>query len=214
MMKIRSIVLISVCAFSCSLFALTWAGPADIAHPGDKRVGPQSLPGDNLPPFGMLDSSGKLVPMPPPPPGGWHRGPSTDKESKVPSPTLAIAIEAARAAVENCMSRGYLGAATVVDSSGEARAMLSADGEDGSHVFVAQRKALTAVTFKMSSAKALEMVGKDKAMAARVTPAMFVMFGAYPIISKGEVIGAIGYSGGDDEACAMAGLKAIQEKVK
>jgi len=202
------------CVFSCAFSFRTWAGPADIARPADKPAGPRSLPGDNLPPFGMLDDKGKLVPMPPPPPGGWHRGPSAEKESNVPSPTLAVAIAGARAAVEDCMSRGYLGAATVVDSSGEARAMLSADGADGSHVFVAQRKAVTAVTFKMSSAKALDMVGKDKAMAARVTPNMFVMFGAFPIVSKGEMIGAIGYSGGDDEACAMAGLKAIQEKLK
>jgi len=92
--------------------------------------------------------------------------------------------------------------------------MLSADGADGSHVFVAQRKAVTAATFKMSSAAALEMVGKDKAMAARITPNMFVMWGAFPIVSKGVVIGAIGYSGGDDEACAKVGLKAIEEKLK
>ena len=190
------------------------SGPADVAHPRDKRVSPQSLPGDNLPPFNMLDEKGKLIPMPPPPPGGWHRPPATGPESQVPSPTLAIAIAGARAAVEDCMKRGYLGAATVVDSSGEARAMLSADGADGSHVFVAQRKALTAATFKMTSAKALEMVGKDKAMAALITPNMFVMFGAFPILSKGEVIGAIGYSGGDDEACAKKGLEAIQTMLK
>lgn len=212
-MKIKSIGS-AACVFSCALLSSAWSGPADIARPADKPASPRSLPGDNLPPFGMLDGKGKLVPMPPPPPGGWHRGPSTEKESTVPSPTLAIAIEAARAAVENCTSRGYLGAATVVDSSGEARAMLTADGADGSHVFVAQRKAITAVKFKMSSAKVLEIVAKDKEMAARVTPNMFVMFGAFPIMSKGEMIGAIGYSGGDDEACAMAGLKAIQDKLK
>jgi uncharacterized protein GlcG (DUF336 family) len=211
-MKILSMIL-SLCVCAC-VIAADWSGPADVAHPGDKRVSPKSLPGDNLPPFGMLDNKGKLIPMPPPPPGGWHRGPSTEKESKVPSPTFAIAIIGARAAVEDCMSRGYLGAATVVDSSGEARAMLSADGADGSHVFVAQRKALTAVTFKMSSADAHEKVGKDKALAARITPNMFVMQGAFLIVSKGEMIGAIGYSGGDDEACAMAGLKVIQEKLK
>ncbi|HYM34815.1 MAG TPA: heme-binding protein [Steroidobacteraceae bacterium] len=214
MNRTKSIVLLGICILSCVFLFRAWAGPADVAHPGDKRVDARSLPGDNLPPFGMLDDKGKLVPMPAPPPGGWHRGPSAEKESKVPSPTLAIAILGARAAVEDCMARGYLGAATVVDSSGEARAMLSADGADGSHVFVAQRKAVTAVTFKMSSSKALELVAKDKAMAARVTPNMFVMFGAFPIISKGEMIGAIGYSGGDDEACAMAGLKAIQDKLK
>jgi len=206
--------LIGVGALSCAVSSLAWSGPADDAHPRDKRAGPQSLPGDNLPPFNMLDDKGKLIPMPPPPPGGWHRPPATGPESKVPSPTLAMAVAGARAAVADCMSRSYLGAAAVVDSSGEARAMLSADGADGSHVFVAQRKALTAATFKMPSVKALEWVDKDKAMAARITPNMFVMFGAFPIEHKGEVIGAIGYSGGDDEACALVGLKAIQNLLK
>lgn len=92
--------------------------------------------------------------------------------------------------------------------------MLTADGADGSHVFVAQRKAITAVAFKVPSAKAQELVSKDPALLARVTPAMFVQFGAFPIVSRGVVIGAIGYSGGDDEACAMAGLKAIEGRLK
>jgi uncharacterized protein GlcG (DUF336 family) len=213
-MKRKMLAKVEIAVLTLTLFGPAWGGPADEAHPRDKRAGPQSLPGDNLPPFNMLDEKGKLTPMPPPPPGGWHRPPATGPESKVLSPKLAVAIAGARAAVEDCMSRGYLGAAAVVDSSGEARALLSADGADGSHVFVAQRKALTAVTFKMASVNALELVGKDKAMAARITPNMFVMFGAFPIEFKGEMIGAIGYSGGDDEACAMAGLKAIREKMK
>jgi uncharacterized protein GlcG (DUF336 family) len=190
-----------------------WCGPADDAHPRDKRVDARSLPGDNLPPFGMLDEKGQLVPMPPEFVGRRH-APTSVPESKVPSPTLDVAIAAARAAVADCTSRGYLGAATVVDSAGEARAMLSADGADGSHVFVAQRKAITAVAFKTSSAEARDWVAKDPTLLKHVTPAMFVNFGAFPLVSKGTLIGAIGYSGGDDEACAKAGLAAIEMKLK
>jgi uncharacterized protein GlcG (DUF336 family) len=43
---------------------------------------------------------------------------------------------------------------------------------------------------------------------------MFVQFGAFPIISHGKLIGAIGYSGGDDVACAAAGLKVIEAKLR
>jgi uncharacterized protein GlcG (DUF336 family) len=161
----------------------------------------------------MLDDKGQLVPMPPEFVGRRHE-PTNVPESKVRSPTLDLAIAAARAAVADCTSRGYLGAATVVDSAGEARAMLSADGSDGSHVFVAHRKAITAVAFKTSSAQARDLVTKDPTLLKRVTPAMFVNFGAFPIVSKGELIGAIGYSGGDDEACARAGLVAIEAKLK
>jgi uncharacterized protein GlcG (DUF336 family) len=181
----------------------------------DQPAGPRSLPGDNLPPFGMLDEAGRLPPYPPPPPGGFHHGgPGTPVESTAPGPTLELAVVAARAAVDNCTARGYQGAATVIDSAGQARAMLSADGSDGSHVFVAQRKALTALEFKMPSAQARLQVPKDPALVARVKPNMFVQFGAFPITDGKQIIGAIGYSGGDDEACAKAGLDAIESKLK
>lgn len=181
----------------------------------DQPAGSRSLPGDNLPPFGMLDTAGHLPPYPPPPPGGFHHGgPGTPVESTVRGPTLEMAVAAARAAVDSCTARGYQGAATVVDSAGQARAMLSADGSDGSHVFVAHRKALTALEFNMSSAQAREQVPKDSALVARVKPNMFVQFGAYPITDGKEVIGAIGYSGGDDEACAKAGLDEIERRLE
>jgi hypothetical protein len=60
------------------------------------------------------------------------------------------------------------GAATVVDSSGEARAMLTANGADGSHVFVAQLKALTAATFKMPSAEMLSRSRRWRPASRRV----------------------------------------------
>lgn len=181
----------------------------------DQPASPRSLPGDNLPPFGMLDESGHLPPYPPAPPGGFHHGgPGTPVESTAVGPKFELAILAARAAVENCTARGYQGAATVIDSAGQARVMLSADGSDGSHVFVAQRKALTALEFKISSAQARQQVPHDPALVSRVRPNMFVQFGAFPITDGKQVIGAIGYSGGDDEACAKAGLEAIESKLK
>jgi len=195
---------------SVALAGCFWISAAVSAN-GDKPVGPQSLPGDNLPPFNMLDANGNLIPAPPPPPGGYHKGGHEPPESTAVGPTLEMAIAAARAAVKNCTSRGYFGAATVVDSVGEARAMLSADGSDGSHVFVAQRKAITALEFKMPSADVRDAIAKDKSLLARVKPNMFVQFGAFPITAGGKVIGAIGYSGGDDVACAKAGWTEIQK---
>ena len=196
------------------LSAAVISGLVIAASNGDKPVGPRSLPGDNLPPFNMLDDSGFLVPPPPPPPGGYHRGPKGEPETKAVGPTLEMAIAAAKAAISDCTSRGYYGAATVVDSVGEARAMLSADGADGSHVFVAQRKAITALEFQMPSADVRAVIAKDPKLLARVKPNMFVQFGAFPITSGGKVIGAIGYSGGDDVACAKAGWKEIQNRLQ
>ena len=209
MFKAKWIVIYSSVALAGS-FSMQIAVSAN----ADKPVGPQSLPGDNLPPFNMLDATGKLVPPPPPPPGGYHKGGHEPPESSAVGPKLDFAIAAARAAVKDCTSRGYYGAATVVDSVGDARAMLSADGSDGSHVFVAQRKAITALEFKMPSADVRDAIAKDKSLLTRVKPNMFVQFGAFPITAGGKVIGAIGYSGGDDVACAKAGLVEIQKLLK
>jgi uncharacterized protein GlcG (DUF336 family) len=187
----------------------------------DKPASSRSLPADNLPPFGMLDDNGHLVPMPPMPAGALHRGPGAAPESTARGPTLLLAIEAARAAVDSCAVAGYRVGATVVDSVGEARAMLTADGSDGSHVFVAMRKALTALIFKMPSSLANQRVANDPTLLVRVTPNMFVEGGALPIEVDGEVIGAIGVSGAggtvigeQDEVCAAAGLSKIQHHLK
>ena len=189
------------------------------SHPGDAVPDLQALPGDRLPPFGMLDQNGQLKPQParppaapaaPAPAGG---NVAARPHSDVPAPPLEIAIEGARAAIADCVTRGRRGGVAVVDSAGEARVMMTADGEDGSHVFVAQRKTLTALEFKMTSAEARDAVAKDPSLIARVTPAMFVMFGAIPITQRGQIIGAIGYSGGDDVNCATAGWKVIQSRL-
>jgi len=187
----------------------------------DKPASPRSLPADNLPPFGMLDDQGQLIPTPPIPAGGLHRGPGSAPESTARGPSMAVAMQAVHAAVEACSRAGYRVGASVIDSAGEARAMLTADGSDGSHVFVAMRKALAALTFKMPSSAANEQVPKDKALLARVTPNMFVEGGALPIRVGGEVIGAIGVSGAggspighQDELCAAAGLRAVQQRLR
>jgi len=191
----------------------------------DRPASPRSLPADNLPPFGMLDDNGNLVPTPPMPAAGLHRGQGSEPETTAPGPSLSQAIEAARAAVDSCAASGYRVGAAVIDSDGEARAMLTADGSDGSHVFVAMRKALTALRFEMPSSKASELVPKDPELLARVTPNMFVVGGAVPIVLNGETIGAIGVSGAggsgshavpgqQDETCAAAGLRKITKQLK
>lgn len=203
----------------CLLAALAMAAADGPFH--DKPASPQSLPADNLPPFGMLDSHGKIVPTPVLPAGALHRGPGSAPESTARGPSLKLAIEAAQAAVDSCSAAGYRVGSAVIDSAGEARAMLTADGSDGSHVFVAMRKAEAALVFKMPSSQANQKVPNDPALLARATPSMFVEGGAVPILQGGEVIGAIGVSGAggavigqQDETCASAGLKRIESRLK
>jgi uncharacterized protein GlcG (DUF336 family) len=183
----------------------------------DQPASPRSLPADDLPPFGMLDDQGNLTPVPDMPASALHRGPGSPPESTAPGPNLKLAIAGARAAVAACGAAGYRVGVTVIDSAGEARAMLTADGSDGSHVFVAMRKALVALQFQMPSSEADSKVHQDPTLLKRVTPAMFVEGGALPILVKGQVIGAIGVSGAagtpighQDEVCAAAGLKKMR----
>jgi uncharacterized protein GlcG (DUF336 family) len=186
-------------------------------RPSDKPASPASLPGDTLPPFGMLDSNGKFTPPPPRPPGGTARATRRPAVS-IRGPALDLAIEAARAAVDTCSAGGFYIGATVIDTSGQPRAAVEAEGSDGGHVYVAVRKALVALTFKMPSSQAAMAVQTDKALLARVTPNMFVMEGAVPLMAGSEIIGAIGASGaagGDqDEVCAIAGLNKIKSRLK
>jgi len=169
----------------------------------------------------MLDANGKLIPMPPIPAGMLHQGPGAPPESTARGPSLELSIEAARAAIASCGAAGYRVGAAVIDTAGEARAMLTADGSDGSHVFVAMRKAHAALVFGRPSSEANALAPKDPAMLARVTPDMFVEGGALPIIVGKDVIGAIGVSGAGgtkigqrDEDCAAAGLASIKSKLK
>lgn len=185
----------------------------------DQPAGPRSLPGDRLPPFAMLDEGGKITLDPPPfPPGAKLPGPGGPPESTAPGPRLIEAVRMAQAALAACARSGHRVGVTVIDSAGEARAALTADGADGSHVFVAHRKAITALAFAAPSSSASETLRHDPAALARLTPAMFAEGGALPIRRAGKVVGAIGVSGAggspighQDELCAAAGLAAVQK---
>ena len=214
-----------VLAFALAV-ALVGAGasaqlpPRKLGPFGDKPAGPQSLRGDNLPPFNMLGPDGQLVPMPKL--DGPLHAPSAGPESTAAGPDLRTATRMAEAAVAACAAKGARVGAAVIDSAGEARAMLTADGADGSHVFVAHRKALAALAFGTTSLKANADVWSGAAPLGKVTPEMFVMGGAVPIHRDGALIGAIGVSGSaggpppgkGDEDCAYAGLRAAGPRFK
>ncbi|WP_225007285.1 GlcG/HbpS family heme-binding protein [Novosphingobium percolationis] len=197
------------------------AGTA-VAQPARKPfhetpAGPRALPGDRLPPFAMIDDKGDLPLVPPPLPPGVHLPqPGDGPESTAPGPNLIEATRMAQAALAACSHDGFRVGVAVVDSVGEARALLTADGADGSHVFVAMRKTEVVRAFGMASGAANAALQKDAGLRAKVTLAMFVEGGALPILRDGKLIGAIGVSGAagmpvghQDEVCAAAGLAAL-----
>ena len=186
---------------------------------------PRSVPTDSLPPFGMLDESGKLIPLPDPKALAAFAAPAiagAKKKVTPPKPlSLDLATEALRAALSACSRMGMPIAAAVVDSEGKPVAMMVDSGSAGS-VFVAMRKAATALEFKVASSKVGAALPADKAMLARMTPVMFISGGALPIWRGSELVGVIASSGAhgegpigtQDEICAKAGLDRIAARIK
>jgi len=173
------------------------------------------------------DSSDTMLPgdriMHGPPPGGGPGGPPPGSKpppeagTTAPGPTLAQALEAAQAALAACKADGYNIGVSVVDSTGEPRVMLSADGATGGHVYTGVRKSLAALAFQVPSGQVNAKISADPAAAKLVTPKMATMAGAVPLVSGGKVIGAIGASGASslqDEKCAMAGADKIKASLK
>jgi len=178
----------------------------------------RSLPTDDLPPFGMLDDQGVLVPLPDP--ATLHGGPAPEPPAPVAGPSLDVAIAGAQAALAACEAIGAPVAAAVVDVKGRPRALLMSPETEGS-VFVAMRKAAATLAFDAPSIAIPELLENHPELNDRLTPAMFLAGGALPIRQRDRSLGAIAVSGarGDgpigsvDEVCAQAGLQAILSRL-
>lgn len=139
----------------------------------------------------------------------------------VKGPSAALALEAIQAAIAACKANGYNEvAASVVDSSGELKVMMAADGTPPGHAVPRSAlKAVTALTYKTSSAAVQARTQADKAFAAEVdgNPKLLARAGGELLLSKGDVIGAIGVSGapgGDkDDVCALAGVAKVKDRL-
>ena len=130
----------------------------------------------------------------------------------------ATALDLAQAALAECRQRGYQVAIAIVDRSGVVQVVLR-DRYAGPHTpATASGKAWTAATFRSSTSNlfAISQPGMMQA-GIRNLPGAVIIGGGLVIESGGSLVGAIGVSGapgGDaDEACAKAGIEAIQGKL-
>jgi uncharacterized protein GlcG (DUF336 family) len=131
---------------------------------------------------------------------------------------LELALDAARAALKDCQSRGYQVAVAVVDRFGTPQVLLR-DRFAGPHTPpTATGKAWTSATFRNSTTE-LNAISQPGMMQAglRNLPNVVIIGGGVMIEGGGAMLGAIGVSGapgGDaDELCAKAGIAAIQDKL-
>jgi uncharacterized protein GlcG (DUF336 family) len=137
---------------------------------------------------------------------------------------MALALEAAQAAVNTCLGEGVKGTAAVVDSAGVLRVLVSADGSSKNSAELSPKKAVLANEMKKPTSEIQSEMEKDTALKAKLEAdkSIFPRAGALPISAGNDVIGAIGFGGANgaqgggnhDEACAKAGLDKIKARVK
>ena len=103
----------------------------------------------------------------------------------------------------------------VTDEAGDLKAFLRMDGAPKLSIGIAQDKAYTAASFGMPTHAWFDFIKDDPPLLHGIThtPRLTVFGGGFPIVLKGEMIGAIGLSGGhytQDMECARAALAAIE----
>jgi len=151
-------------------------------------------------------------------PAATAGGPSATPTARGPS--LELALEAAQATLADCTARGHRVGVSVVDSAGLLKVVLAADGASSRGVQSGNNKAVTALTFKLPSGQVGEQIKTDADLAAKVAanPSFNSRAGGVLLQVGGEVIGAIGVGGArgseNDEACALTGVKKIQDRLK
>ena len=141
-------------------------------------------------------------------------------------PETALALEAAQAALAACAANGVKAAASIVDSAGGLRVLLTADGAAQEEVEISRKKASTAVALKEVTSEVADRMEKDQAFKAKIDAdkSLFPRPGGVPLMVGDEMIGAIGVSGASrlngvpggvrDEACAKAGLDKVRTRLK
>lgn len=130
--------------------------------------------------------------------------------------TLDLALDVARHTLQDCRKRGYNTVVVVVDRAGDPQAVLR-DAHVSRHATeIAQRKA-NAVVMSGVSTQDFRTNRADIRAELNEVRGILLLQGGLPIRAGGSLIGAVGVSGapgGDkDEACAAAGIKAVQERL-
>ena len=129
------------------------------------------------------------------------------------------ALDLARAALDDCRSRGYQVAVAVVDRFGATQVVLR-DELAGAHTpETARRKAWTAVSFRTDTLTLAEVTeAGGTASGIRYVSGAMMVGGGIPVEAAGEMVGGVGVSGapgGDADAeCATAGIEAVSDALE
>ena len=148
-------------------------------------------------------------------------GPQTPQAPPAPPPAaakpfpLALALDAAQAALASCQAANAAAVVEVMDTAFNPKVILAADGTRPNLVEFARRKAYTVIKTGQSSADFGTSVGPQGRGAGPINgDASLITFGGgIPILINNELVAALSVSGPTgpvaDEACAKAGLARI-----
>ena len=146
--------------------------------------------------------------------------PARAEEAIVTYKSLApdVAFDLARAALNQCRKDGYQVAVVVLDRFGAPLVELRDRFTPVGALDIAKGKAWTAVTFTRDSADFVKGIKEGTISAGLANlPNVTPLVGGLVIQAGGSTLGGVGVAGapgGDkDEACAKAGLAAVQDKL-
>ncbi len=129
-----------------------------------------------------------------------------------------IALDLARATLDECRKRGFQVAVAVVDRFGQTQVMIR-DRFAGPHTpATAAGKGWTAVSFRTNTSDLIGISEPGMPQAGlRDLPGAVILGGGVRVEAAGVTVGAVGVSGAPggeaDDACAKAGIAAVQDKL-
>jgi uncharacterized protein GlcG (DUF336 family) len=130
--------------------------------------------------------------------------------------TLDLARDIANHTLEACRKQAYQTAVVVVDRAGDPQVVLRDVYVSRHAVEIAARKASAVILSGVSSGEFRKNRADIHAELNEI-PGVLLLQGGLPIRAAGSLIGAVGVSGAPggekDEACAAAGIKAVQERL-
>jgi uncharacterized protein GlcG (DUF336 family) len=149
--------------------------------------------------LGAAATAQQAAPTPPLPPTTPYGPPITLEQAK----------KVADAAMAEATKRNMKMALAIVEPSGDLVYFLRMDGTQYASIQVALDKAKSAALFRRSSKDFLDRVAKGD-MSPFALRGAVASAGGIPIAVDGKIVGAIGTSGGADDAVSQAGANAVK----
>jgi uncharacterized protein GlcG (DUF336 family) len=132
---------------------------------------------------------------------------------------IATAERAIAGASKKAAELGLNMCIAVSDESGDLKAFRRMDGAPKLSIQIAEDKAFTSASYGLPTHVWYDFIKDDPPLLHGIThtPRLIIFGGGFPIVLEGEVVGAIGISGGhykQDMECARAALQAIGAEAK